>query len=109
MSICQPLLPGAQALPEAEVRDAMRKLRDWRLEQHNGIWRLAKTYATANFLQALALAERVARLAEAENHQPEIVIAWGSCSVSWWTHTLRGVHDNDLRMAAATDELLYGP
>jgi 4a-hydroxytetrahydrobiopterin dehydratase len=108
MSICQPLAPDARALLEAEARTEMRHLVDWHLEEEEEGWRLVKTYRTANFLQALALAQRISRLAEAENHHPEIVIAWGRCTVSWWTTRLRGVHANDVRMASATDELLYG-
>lgn len=108
MPICDALPPHARALLEAEARTEMRHLDDWQLQERDGgVWRLTKTYVTANFLQSLALAQRIARLAEAENHHPEIVIAWGSCTVFWWTHTLRGVHYNDVRMAAATDELLY--
>lgn len=109
MAICQPLAPDARALLEAEARTAMRHLQDWQLEPGADGLRLCKTYKTANFLQALALAQRIGRLAEAENHHPEIVIAWGSCRVSWWTHRLGGVHENDVRMAAATDEILSQP
>lgn len=108
MAICTPLTPHCRALLEAEARTEMRHLQNWQLEQQGGIWRISKTYATANFVQSFALAERVARLAEAEQHHPEITLAWGSCKISWWTHALRGVHANDVRMAAATDELLFG-
>ena len=108
MSICQPLPPDARALLEAEARTEMRNLQDWDLLRVHGELRLQKVYVTKNFLQSLALAERVGRLAQAENHHPEIIIAWGSCTVSWWTHKLGGVHANDVHMAAATDELLFG-
>lgn len=86
----------------------MRDLDGWNLVQEHGVWRLVKTYPTENFLQALALAQRVGRLAQSENHHPEISLAWGRCTVSWWTTRLGGVHDNDVRMAAATDATLYG-
>lgn len=108
MAICSPVQASERALLEAEARTEMRHLRDWQLEQRNDIWCLVKTYATANFVQSFALAERITRLAEAEQHHPEITLAWGSCKVTWWTHTLRGLHRNDVRMAAATDELLLG-
>lgn len=108
MSICQPLAANARALLEAEIRTEMRHLQGWQLLQRNTVWQLVKTYPTADFVQALALAQRIARLAEAENHHPVIEIAWGRCTVSWWTTQLGGVHENDVRMAAATDELLYG-
>lgn len=86
----------------------MRHLQGWELQPRNGNWQLEKRYPTANFRQSLGLAERIARLAEAENHHPEIVIARGHCTVRWWTTRLGGVHANDVRMAAASDELLYG-
>lgn len=108
MSICQPLATDARALLEAEARTEMRHLQGWELLQPAGIWLLEKTYRTDNFRQAFALAERVARLAEAEGHHPEIVLAWGRCTVRWWTGRLGGVHANDVRMAAATDEYLFG-
>lgn len=108
MGICRPLGANERALLEAEARTEMRHLKGWDLEQHDGVWRLAKRYPATGFVQSLALAERIARLAEAEQHHPEIVIAWGSCTVRWWTTRLGGVHPNDVRMAAATDEWLYG-
>ncbi|MDI1302327.1 MAG: 4a-hydroxytetrahydrobiopterin dehydratase [bacterium] len=108
MSICQPVEAGARALLEAEARTEMRLLEGWHLLQENSVWRLVKSYPTASFLQSLALAQRIGRLAQSENHHPEIVVAWGRCTVSWWTTSLNGIHANDVRMAAATDELLYG-
>ena len=108
MSICLPLAPDARALLEAEARTEMRHLHGWDLVQREGVWQLEKTYRTANFRQSLALAERVGRLAEAEQHHPELCVGWGRCTVRWWTTRLGGVHANDVRMAAATDEYLLG-
>lgn len=108
MSICQPLAPDARALLEAEARTEMRFLEGWELRQQGGHWLLEKTYRTDSFRQSLALAERITRLAEAEQHHPELTLAWGRCTVRWWTTRLGGVHGNDVRMAAATDEYLFG-
>jgi 4a-hydroxytetrahydrobiopterin dehydratase len=108
MSICQPLAADARALLEAEARTEMRFLQGWELVRHQDTWMLEKTYRTDDFRQSLALAERVARLAEAEQHHPELTLSWGRCTVRWWTTRLGGVHANDVRMAAATDEYLFG-
>lgn len=109
MAICQPLAPDARALLESEARTqlALHQLDGWQLLPEGAGWRLLKTYATANFVQALALAQRVGWLAERENHHPELTVAWGRCTVIWWTTKLNGLHENDFRMAAATDELLF--
>lgn len=108
MPICQPLGPHSRALLEAEARTAMRDLQGWELHRQEGLLCLGKRYATANFRETWALAERVTRLAEAENHHPEIILRYHYCQVRWWTQALGGVHDNDIRMAAATDAWLYG-
>lgn len=109
MAICEPLEQDARALLEAEARTQLSlfDLKGWQLLQEGGCWHLLKTYPTSNFVQSLALAQRVGWLAEQEGHHPELTIAWGRCTVVWWTTRLNGLHENDFRMAAATDELLY--
>jgi 4a-hydroxytetrahydrobiopterin dehydratase len=47
----------------------------------------------------------VGELAEAEGHHPVLVTRWGSVTVIWWTHKIRGLHRNDFIMAAKTDAL----
>lgn len=107
--LCQPLAADARALLESEALTqlALHRLEGWQLLQQGAGWRLLKTYPTANFAQALALAQRIGWLAERENHHPEITVAWGRCAVAWWTTRLNGVHENDFLMAAATDDILF--
>ncbi len=45
-------------------------------------------------------------LAEIENHHPAILTEWGKVEVTWWTHSIDGLHDNDFILAARTDALL---
>ena len=57
-----------------------------------------------DFAQALELTNRIGALAEAEKHHPAILTEWGKVTVSWWTHKIRGLHRNDVIMAAKTDD-----
>jgi 4a-hydroxytetrahydrobiopterin dehydratase len=109
MQVCRPLAPDARALLEAEARTqlALHALQGWQLLQEGAGWRLIKSYPTANFAQSLGLAQRIGWLAEQEHHHPEITIAWSRCTVAWWTTRLSGLHENDFRMASATDEILF--
>ena len=34
-----------------------------------------------------------------------ILTEWGKVTVSWWSHKIRGLHRNDLILAARTDEV----
>jgi len=47
-------------------------------------------------------------LADAEDHHPTLLVEWGRVTVSWWTHSLGGLHRNDFVMAARTDRILDG-
>jgi 4a-hydroxytetrahydrobiopterin dehydratase len=58
-----------------------------------------------NFRQALEFTNKIGDIAEQEGHHPVIVTEWGRVKVSWWTHKIQGLHQNDFIMAAKTDEL----
>jgi 4a-hydroxytetrahydrobiopterin dehydratase len=60
---------------------------------------LERTFAFPNFVDALAFANRVGELAEAENHHPELTVSWGATKVRWWTHTANGVTERDEHLA----------
>jgi 4a-hydroxytetrahydrobiopterin dehydratase len=78
---------------------------DWTVYQVDGINRLERVFTFKNFAQAIAFTDQVGALAEAEDHHPAILTEWGRVTVTWWTHKIRGLHQNDFIMAAKTDEL----
>ena len=60
----------------------------------------------ASFLEAIAFVDRLAELAEAENHHPDIDIRYRRVRVRWTTHSAGGITDRDRELAARTDELV---
>lgn len=66
---------------------------------------LERTFAFGNFTEALAFANRVGDLAEAENHHPDIRIDYSRVTLRWWTHTAGGVTDRDRDLAARSADL----
>ena len=72
----------------------------------DGIMQLSREYSFKNFEQAMAFSNRVGDVAEAEGHHPAILTEWGKVTVTWWSHKIRGLHKNDLIMAARTDQVL---
>lgn len=81
---------------------------DWRVEVIDGIDQLVGDFSFSNFVDAMAFANAVGELAEADDHHPRIVIEWGSVSVYWWTHTIRSLHLNDFILAARVSSLVRG-
>lgn len=64
---------------------------------------LERTLAFGNFSMAMDFANRVAEIAEAENHHPDLHVAWGRCTVEIWTHKIDGLTESDFFFAAKVD------
>jgi 4a-hydroxytetrahydrobiopterin dehydratase len=60
---------------------------------------LERTFGFDSFADAIAFVGRVAELAEAENHHPDIAIHYREVTLRWWTHTAGGVTDRDRELA----------
>ena len=89
-----------------ETENYLAQLPGWQINVVDGINQLQKSYTFKNFSQALEFTNQVGAIAEAENHHPAIVTEWGRVTVSWWTHTINGLHANDFIMAARTDQII---
>ncbi|HST19052.1 MAG TPA: 4a-hydroxytetrahydrobiopterin dehydratase [Gaiellaceae bacterium] len=77
----------------------------------NGAWvesngALERTLEFDGFREAIAFVNRLADLAESENHHPDIAISYRKVTIRWTTHSAGGITDRDRELAARTDELL---
>ena len=67
---------------------------------------LEKEFELESFPAAIAFVDRLAEVAEAENHHPDIDIRYRRVLVRWSTHSAGGVTDRDRALAARTDVLV---
>lgn len=95
----------APRLSEEELQQLLLQIPGWTPVERDGIPRLERTFRTPDFVSALDLTNRVGHLAEEEGHHPAILTEWGRVTVTWWTHKIRGLHRNDVVMAAKTDQV----
>lgn len=100
---CEVCQFGAPLLTETELDELMPKIPEWKLVALNNINQLQRTFSFENFVAAMAFAQKVGDLAEEEGHHPALLVEWGKVNVSWWTHKIKGLHENDVIMAAKTD------
>lgn len=96
---------NAPRLRDEELVELRSQIPDWTLVERDGIPRLERSFKLPNFVAALELTNKIGALAEAEGHHPAILTEWGRVTVTWWTHKIRGLHRNDVIMAAKTDQL----
>ncbi|MBE9077178.1 4a-hydroxytetrahydrobiopterin dehydratase [Romeria aff. gracilis LEGE 07310] len=102
---CTACFGDASPVSEAEMPALKAQIPDWEVVRTDGPPRLQRQYKFSNFKQALAFTQRVGEAAEVENHHPALLTEWGKVTVTWWTHAIGGLHQNDFIMAAKTDEI----
>lgn len=102
---CSACRKGAPPATADQIAAWLPQLPGWQVIEIDDVKRLQKTYQFKNFAQALQFTNQVGALAEQEKHHPALLTEWGRVTVSWWTHAIGGLHENDFIMAAKTDEL----
>ena len=100
---CIPCRGGVPPLPPARALELLAELGGgWRI---NADGHLENRYSFANFVDAMAFAQRIADVAEAENHHPDLTVRWGECGVEVWTHKISGLTESDFFLAAKIQRL----
>jgi 4a-hydroxytetrahydrobiopterin dehydratase len=95
----------APTVTEAEIAELQPQVLAWKIVEQDGIKKLNRVFRFGDFAEALAFTNALGELAEEEGHHPALLTEWGSTTVTWWTHKIKGLHRNDFVMAAKTDEL----
>ncbi len=103
---CEACSKDSSSVSEKEQSSYMDSLSNWKIISIDNVQRLTRTFTFNNFVDALAFTNSVGDLAEMENHHPAILTEWGKVEVTWWTHSMGGLHHNDFILAARTDVLL---
>ena len=102
---CVPCQGGVPPVSTEEINQYKPQIPDWSILKQDETRYLKRSYPLANFKKALDFAQRIGEIAEQEQHHPTLIVEWGKVTVHWWTHTLKDLHQNDLIMAAKTDQI----
>ena len=66
---------------------------------------LERTFDLPSFAAAIAFVNRVAGLAESENHHPDVTISYRKVTLRWTTHSEGGITERDRELAGRSAEL----
>jgi 4a-hydroxytetrahydrobiopterin dehydratase len=101
---CLPCEGGVAPLSPAEAASQLQALHGWQLSpDRRGI---SKQWQVKDFLTAIDFFDRLAQLAEAENHHPDLHLeGYRRVRVELSTHAIGGLSENDFILAAKIDEL----
>jgi 4a-hydroxytetrahydrobiopterin dehydratase len=97
---CRPL-EGHGAMSAADVQRHLNDAPGWGLVDGS----IEKTFRFEDYHRTMAFVNAVAWIAHREDHHPDIAFGYKTCKVTYWTHAIGGLSENDFILAAKIDQL----
>jgi 4a-hydroxytetrahydrobiopterin dehydratase len=98
---CKPCEGGVPPLADAQVAELMKQLDGWTRVGNT----IAKTFLFKNYHETMAFVNASAWISHREDHHPDLAVGYNRCTVSYSTHAIGGLSENDFICAAKIDAL----
>jgi 4a-hydroxytetrahydrobiopterin dehydratase len=102
---CVPCEGGVKPLDRAMSEKLQKQLgSQWKLTADGK--QIQGTFEFKNYYRTTAFVNAVAWIAHGEDHHPDIAFGYKSATITYWTHAIGGLSENDFICAAKVDALL---
>ncbi len=98
---CRRIEAGTAPLSAEAAEELAPGIPRWTLENKA----LVREFHFKDFRQAMDFVNRVARLAEEQDHHPDILVSYSKVRLTLATHKIGGLSENDFILAAKIDQL----
>jgi len=98
---CKPCEGGVPPLSDIAVADYLKQIDGWQLQDKQ----ISKTLEFRNYYQTMAFVNAVAWVSHREDHHPDMLVGYNKCVVTYTTHAIGGLSENDFICAAKIDKL----
>jgi len=85
-----------------EVDRQLSSLPGWKRDGNE----MVRTFSFRNYDQTLAFVNAVASIAQREDHHPDILFGYKTCTIRYTTHAIGGLSENDFICAAKIGALV---
>ncbi len=85
----------------SQIEIELKKLNSWVLK--NGA--IFKEFKFKNFAESLNFVNQIGKIAEEQNHHPDIEFGWGYCKITLQSHDVGGLSTRDFKLAKSIDQL----
>ena len=103
-STCEACRIDAPKVSDDEASLLIKEIEGWDVIDE-GVKKLKKEFSFSNYSDSVDFSNKVADMAEQEDHHPQIILEWGKVTVIWWSHKIKGLHKNDFICAAKTNKI----
>lgn len=101
---CVPCEGGVPKLSRQEAEGLLSDLPGWSITADGR--RIRKDWVVKDFLAGMDFFHKVADVAEAEGHHPDLhLVGYRNVSIEVWTHAIGGLSENDFILAAKIDTI----
>lgn len=90
----------AGLLTDSEIASRLKPMKGWK---HEGKF-ITKAFEFEQFMDGIAFLNRVAEIAEKEEHHPDIHVRYTTITLSLQTHSEGGVTEWDVELAEAIEK-----
>ncbi|KAE9594804.1 hypothetical protein Lal_00013316 [Lupinus albus] len=95
-----------QPMTHDAAHTLIQQVSQWNLINEGDMLKLRRSWKVKTFTKGLEFFRRIAELAEAEGHHPDLhLVGWNNVTIEIWTHAVGGLTENDFILAAKIDEL----
>jgi 4a-hydroxytetrahydrobiopterin dehydratase len=95
---CVPCRGGAAPMSREQAEQMLEQVPGWALSDDGT--RITREFKVKNFVEATDFVRWVGHASETADHHPDISFGWGYARVTFFTHKIKGLHENDFIMAA---------
>lgn len=99
---CKPCEGGVPPLTDEEAAKLLVQLDGW--QRHGSL--ISKTFRFKNYYETMAFVNATAWISHREDHHPDLAVGYNQCVVSYTTHAIGGLSENDFICAAKIDAFL---
>ena len=99
---CRPVMTGENSLSDNAVKELLVQIPEWTLREKS----IEREFQFKDFKGSIAFVNKVADLAEKQNHHPDICIFYSKVKLVLSTHKIGGLSRNDFILAAKIDLLV---
>ncbi|MBI4358917.1 MAG: 4a-hydroxytetrahydrobiopterin dehydratase [Candidatus Omnitrophica bacterium] len=101
---CEPCQQGTTPFSFEQAKEYVVGLADWALASDGKS--ITRHYVMKDFMAAIQLMDRIAEVAEAEDHHPDLhLTGYRKLDMTLATHSIGGLSENDFILAAKIEAL----
>lgn len=101
---CKPCEGGVDPMSREEATTLIDQLEGWSLSADGKA--ISRRFEFKGFYKTMAFINAMAWIANAENHHPDFTAGYNYCDITFTTHAIDGLSENDFICAAKINELL---